>query len=695
MAHHGDGGASGGASGARLSLAERLHKPPEWLPADPSQPDIIGPYRLRKTIGQGAFAKVKQASHEKTNTSVSVKIMSKGRIKESYVWKHLYREGQIHGMMDHPNIIKLLHVFENEGGYYMVTELAPGGEVLDYIVAHRHLNEKETRKLIRQLASGVEYMNRMGVVHRDLKAENLLLDANLNLQIIDFGLSNAMEGPAQFLETQCGSPSYSAPELLAGEAYTHDVDVWSIGVNMYAMLTGKLPYPGEDIPKLYPLMMNDQFPMPPKLSAGCKDLLAQLLKGSPADRIKIACVLEHEWIVQDHGPLLPHTPAPTPRCEADLHLATLNYMASNLEDKAKVIRSVCNQEYDSLASMYHLIAAKIVKYEEKKADSKSKKSKRMSKLSRSVSDNVAGVHAMARNDSGQGISLGASGVSVSSIGSAASATTVEPSGSPAKEEKRSFRKPRGTGARLRFRRSSSNNNNESDSPEGVVTPDGSHVDTQRVRTTSGGRPIPLDESVEPAVVTAPKKSSWRSGRLASRAQTDNALPAHQEDNEHQPKPREHGRRRSSRSRHSSGGGSSDDGSGVKLPDIGSAGSGKRTPHAGVHDPASSEYDELIATHNPKKLESFRAPLSKDTVSTKHPGVLKADLQSVLLRLNFAVLDAEEWLGFSCRRDGVLLDAEIIKVPGLKVHQIIFHRLKGDAEMYRKLCSEILATIEMQ
>lgn len=145
----------------------------------------------------------------------------------------------------------------------------------------------------------------------------------------------------------------------------------------------------------------------------------------------------------------------------------------------------------------------------------------------------------------------------------------------------------------------------------------------------------------------------------------------------------------------------------------------RTPHAGVHDPASSEYDELIATHNPKKLESFRAPLSKDTVSTKHPGVLKADLQSVLLRLNFAVLDAEEWyfshspttdvqlnslptfsdctgysnrpahksplpprfrLGFSCRRDGVLLDAEIIKVPGLKVHQIIFHRLKGDAEM---------------
>jgi serine/threonine protein kinase len=213
-----------------LSLAERLHKPPEWLPADLAQPDVIGPYRLRKTIGQGAFAKVKLAIHEKTSTQVSVKIMSKGKIKESYVWKHLYREGQIHGMMDHPNIIKLLHVFENEGGYYMVTELASGGEVLDYIVAHRHLNEKETRKLVRQLASGVEYMNRMGVVHRDLKAENLLLDANLNLQIIDFGLSNAIEGTAQFLETQCGSPSYSAPELLAGEVYTQDVDVWSMWV---------------------------------------------------------------------------------------------------------------------------------------------------------------------------------------------------------------------------------------------------------------------------------------------------------------------------------------------------------------------------------------------------------------------------------------------------------------------------------
>jgi len=140
----------------------------------------------------------------------------------------------------------------------------------------------------------------------------------------------------------------------------------------------------------------------------------------------------------------------------------------------------------------------------------------------------------------------------------------------------------------------------------------------------------------------------------------------------------------------------------------------------LHDAASSEYDELIATPPPKKLESFRAPLSKDTVSTKHPDILKADLQSVLLRLKFAVLEAEEWyfssppdvpelpcpalrpllfamysdrpahklsimqprfrLGFSCRRDGVFFDAEIIKVPGLRVHQIIFHRLKGNAEM---------------
>jgi len=671
----------GGDQGLRLSLAERLHKPPEWLPADLAQPDVIGPYRLRKTIGQGAFAKVKQAIHEKTSTQVSVKIMSKGKIKESYVWKHLYREGQIHGMMDHPNIIKLLHVFENEGGYYMVTELASGGEVLDYIVAHRHLNEKETRKLVRQLASGVEYMNRMGVVHRDLKAENLLLDANLNLQIIDFGLSNAVEGTAQFLETQCGSPSYSAPELLAGEAYTQEVDVWSIGVNMYAMLTGKLPYPGEDIPKLYPLMMNDEFPMPPKLSTGCKDLLAQLLKGNPADRIKITDVLEHEWVVQEHGPLLPHNPKPMPRCGADLHLTTLNYMATTVEDKAKVIDSVCNQEYDSLASMYHLIAAKIVKYEEKKAEAKAKKSRRTSKLSRSVSDSVAGIipstDTIARNDS-----LLSDGVFESSSGSAASATTTT-------DEKRGFRKARGAGARLRFRRSSSNNNNDPDSPEAVAQGEGS----QRVRTTSGGRPIPLDESAGPAVTALAKKTSSRGGRLSTRAQTDNALPAHQEDTEHQPNPREHGR--SSRRSRLSSGGSSDDGSGVKLPDIGSAGSGtSRTPHGDLHDAASSEYDELIATHNPKKLESFRAPISKDTVSTKHPDTLKADLQSVLLRLKFAVLEGEEWLGFSCRRDGVFFDAEIIKVPGLRVHQIIFHRLKGNAEMYRKLCSEVLTTIEM-
>lgn len=186
----------------------------------------VGDYVLGKTIGEGAFAKVKLATHVVTGARVAIKLVLKARITSPYVRENLVREGRLmRQFATHPNIVRLIEIIDTDQAYCVVTEYAAGGELLDYVVAHGRLAESDARRFMRQLASAVAHLHSCGVVHRDLKVENLLLDEHLNLKLIDFGLSNLRDGK---LQTQCGSPAYSAPELLSGAAYGKAVDLWSM-----------------------------------------------------------------------------------------------------------------------------------------------------------------------------------------------------------------------------------------------------------------------------------------------------------------------------------------------------------------------------------------------------------------------------------------------------------------------------------
>uniref|UniRef100_A0A3P8U3G8 non-specific serine/threonine protein kinase n=1 Tax=Amphiprion percula TaxID=161767 RepID=A0A3P8U3G8_AMPPE len=266
----------------------------------------VGNYLIGRKLGEGSFAKVREGLHALTGEKVAVKVIDKRKAKkDSYVTKNLRREGHIQQMIRHPNITQLLDILETENSYYLVMELCPGGNLMNRIYDKKRLDERETQKYIRQLVLAVEHLHRAGVVHRDLKIENLLLDEQDNIKLIDFGLSNCagILGYSDPFSTQCGSPAYAAPELLSRKKYGPKVDVWSIGVNMYAMLTGTLPFTVEpfSLRALHQKMVDKEMnPLPPSLSTAAICLLKKLLEPDPNKRPNIHQVMADSWLQLTH-----------------------------------------------------------------------------------------------------------------------------------------------------------------------------------------------------------------------------------------------------------------------------------------------------------------------------------------------------------------------------------------------------------
>ncbi|NXX47088.1 HUNK kinase, partial [Tricholaema leucomelas] len=192
----------------------------------------VGHYLIGNMINKGSFAKVMEGLHIPTGEKVAIKVIDKRKAKQdSYAFRHLKREPRIHQMIKHPNVVQLYETLETANSYYMVMELCLGGDLLDRVCEQRRLSEWEVRRYTRQILAAVEHLHRQGIVHRDLKIENFLLDENNNIKIVDFGLSNttSFKGVSQdLLHTQCGSPAYAAPELLAHRKYGPKVDVWSM-----------------------------------------------------------------------------------------------------------------------------------------------------------------------------------------------------------------------------------------------------------------------------------------------------------------------------------------------------------------------------------------------------------------------------------------------------------------------------------
>uniref|UniRef100_A0A4X2K5Z5 Hormonally up-regulated neu tumor-associated kinase n=1 Tax=Vombatus ursinus TaxID=29139 RepID=A0A4X2K5Z5_VOMUR len=330
----------------------------------------VGTYLVGKMINQGSFAKVMEGLHLPTGEKVAIKVIDKKKAQQdSYILKNMKREPRIQQMVKHPHIVQLYETLETENSYYMVMELCLGGDLLDKICDQKKLDEREVRRFTRQIMSAVGHLHHHGIVHRDLKVENFLLDENNNIKIVDFGLSNIMklEGLSQeLLNTQCGSPAYAAPELLAHKKYGPKVDVWSIGVSMFAMLTGTLPFTVEpfNIKQLHQKMVNGEISsVPDDISSGAVHFMHSLLEPDPAKRPAIREAMKDKWLNEgwNRKPLSSITYKNRLHPE-DLNSTVLNYMANTMEPGlSEIISVLINNKPSSIMASYSLLLKKLVK----------------------------------------------------------------------------------------------------------------------------------------------------------------------------------------------------------------------------------------------------------------------------------------------------------------------------------------------
>ncbi|XP_055995271.1 MAP/microtubule affinity-regulating kinase 3-like isoform X24 [Ostrea edulis] len=312
----------------------------------------IGKYRLIKTIGKGNFAKVKLAKHVPTGREVAIKIIDKTQLNPSSLNK-LFREVRIMKNLDHPNIVKLFEVIETEKTLYLVMEYASGGEVFDYLVAHGRMKEKEARAKFRQIVSAVQYCHQKHIVHRDLKAENLLLDGDMNIKIADFGFSNEFV-PGNKLDTFCGSPPYAAPELFQGKKYDGpEVDVWSLGVILYTLVSGSLPFDGQNLKELRERVLRGKYRIPFYMSTDCENLLKKFLVLNPTKRVCLENIMKDRWINMgyEERDLKPYKEPPKDLLEnkrIEL-MVNMGYTRQAIED------SITQQKYDDVQATYLLL----------------------------------------------------------------------------------------------------------------------------------------------------------------------------------------------------------------------------------------------------------------------------------------------------------------------------------------------------
>ncbi|CAD7089215.1 unnamed protein product [Hermetia illucens] len=325
--------------------------PMRWRPTE----EHIGKYKLIKTIGKGNFAKVKLAKHLPTGKEVAIKIIDKTQLNPGSLQK-LFREVRIMKMLDHPNIVKLFQVIETEKTLYLVMEYASGGEVFDYLVLRGRMKEKEARVKFRQIVSAVQYCHQKRIIHRDLKAENLLLDSELNIKIADFGFSNEFT-PGSKLDTFCGSPPYAAPELFQGKKYDGpEVDVWSLGVILYTLVSGSLPFDGSTLRELRERVLRGKYRIPFYMSTDCENLLRKFLVLNPAKRASLEVIMSDKWMNMgfEDDELKPYI-EPKPdlqdpkRIEA---LVAMGYSKQEIEDSLSQVR------YDDVFATYLLLGRK-------------------------------------------------------------------------------------------------------------------------------------------------------------------------------------------------------------------------------------------------------------------------------------------------------------------------------------------------
>lgn len=318
---------------------------------DYKDPPNIGPWKLGKLIGQGAsgeFARgkmecllvsflsslltvsvlslsgrVRHAVHTSTGVQAAVKIVPKQILatsrmsmrdvsaKQDKMTLGIEREIVIMKLIEHPNLLGLMDVYETSKELFLILEYVAGGELFDYLVSKGRLRPSEARSYFRQIIFGLHYCHSFNICHRDLKPENLLLDGSRKVvKVADFGMA-ALQPSEKMLETSCGSPHYASPEIVSGKSYKGTAsDIWSCGIILFALLCGRLPFDDPNIQTLLGKVRLGKFDMPDYLEPLAKDLIWRMLVVDPERRLTMREIMRHPWFT-DNGNLSEKNPVET------------------------------------------------------------------------------------------------------------------------------------------------------------------------------------------------------------------------------------------------------------------------------------------------------------------------------------------------------------------------------------------------
>lgn len=320
---------------------------------------MVGNYTLQRTIGEGTFGRVRRATHRLTNTHVAVKQVPKAHIAS------LTREIHHHRRIHHPNIVQLFEVIETESNIWLVSELCSGGELYDYVVERGTVPEPEARIIFGQLCLAIAHIHSQGVVHRDLKLENILLDAQRNVKLSDFGFTREFES-RMYMDTRCGTTAYAAPEMLADKRYLgQEIDIWSLGIILFVLLCGYLPFDDDDDRELRRQIIKVPVFVPPHLSAEAQDLIYSILQKDGSRRLSIFGILSHPWFaapVAIPAPLVkPDVPTPQPPpLKEPVDFCSLAYTSAAEPFSTSVGQQLLQQLFDmgmSVGQMRHSVTS--------------------------------------------------------------------------------------------------------------------------------------------------------------------------------------------------------------------------------------------------------------------------------------------------------------------------------------------------
>ncbi|KAL1895907.1 hypothetical protein Sste5346_005006 [Sporothrix stenoceras] len=314
----------------------------------------VGNYTLGRLIGKGSFGKVYLATHKLTNGS---KVVLKSAKKDD---SNLAREIHHHRQFVHPHIARLYEVIVTESMVWLVLEYCQGDELYNYLLKHGKLPVDKVQRIFTQLVGAVSYVHLQSCVHRDLKLENILLDKHENVKLVDFGFTREYEGKANYLQTFCGTICYSAPEMLKGEKYAGEkVDVWSLGVILYALLCGELPFDDDDDDVTRRTILGDEPKYPDHVPPEALSLLKLMLSKRPLLRPTLPDILAHPFLA-DHAAqqqTILEMPQPSP-FTTPVEKESLQRMRSAGVDIDTVIESVLAQRCDALAGWWTLLIEK-------------------------------------------------------------------------------------------------------------------------------------------------------------------------------------------------------------------------------------------------------------------------------------------------------------------------------------------------